>query len=52
MILEDPRGAAEQAERLAVELLLARPELKHREVVVRVRDQKNTEVCRTALDAR
>ncbi|WP_409187668.1 hypothetical protein [Bradyrhizobium sp. RDM4] len=49
MILEDQRGAAEQAERLAAELILVRPDLRCRGSIVRVRDQNDAEVCRTTV---
>lgn len=48
MILED--GAADQAERLAAELTLVRPELMSHNSAIRVRDQSNAEIYRTALD--
>ena len=50
MILEDQQGAEDQAERLAAELTLVRPELMSHNSAIRVRDQSNTEIYRTALD--
>jgi hypothetical protein len=51
MILEDRQGAADQAERLAAELTLVRPELMSHNSAIRVRDQSNAEIYCTALDA-
>jgi hypothetical protein len=50
MILEDMAGARDRADALAIELLLAKPELEGKHGCVRVLDENNVEVYRTPIN--
>ncbi len=50
MILENTRLASEKADCLAIELLIARPELRSRGCAVRVTDDDNIELYRSHLE--